>query len=254
MRAGIGLALCLFCFMQGRGQQYHAAQIFAHNDYARAIPFYTAYDLQVGYIEADVFLRDGDLAVAHHVQEIEGGRNLERLYLRPLAGQVRKNNGFAYKDSLAHLTLMIDLKTEGIPTLNAVVKQLAKFPELIACKTLHFMISGSVPDPSLWKNYPAHIFFDGRPGIDYTPAQYNRISMISTSFGQHIQWDGHGAPPDEVIRKTRALMDLAHARGKKFRFWGTPDFENAWRHFMDLDMDVIVTDDVTALSAFLEKY
>jgi alkaline phosphatase len=44
-----------------------------------------------------------------------------------------------------------------------------------------------------------------------------------------------------------------HGKGKKIRFWATPDFESAWTELMALDLDVIVTDDVTKFSSFLKS-
>jgi alkaline phosphatase len=234
------------------GQEYNSSHVFAHNDYVRDVPFFTAYELGVGYIEADVFLRNGKLFVAHDDHEIQPGRTLDSLYLKPLQLQVRLHGGNVYESPAQELTLMIDLKTEGTSTLTAVTEAISQYPELRDARTLRIMISGSVPDPALWENYPSYIYFDGRPGINYTPAQWKRIHMISTSFGQHVKWDGHGQLPREAAKKIRALMKEAHAAGKKFRLWGTPDLENAWRQFMDLKMDVILTDDVVGLVDFIE--
>lgn len=233
-------------------QEYNSSHVFAHNDYVRAVPFFTAYELEVGYIEADVFLRNGRLFVAHHDHEIQPGRTLDSLYLKPLQAQVRKNGGNVYEDPAKELTLMIDLKTEGTATLTAITEMISQYPEIKEARTLRIMISGSVPDPALWKNYPSYIYFDGRPGIPYTPEQWKRIHMISTSFAQHVRWDGQGQLPRAAVKKIRTLMKEAHSAGKKFRFWGTPDHENAWRQFMDLRMDVILTDDVAGLVGFIE--
>lgn len=232
-------------------QAYTSSAIFAHNDYVRPAPFFTAYDLQVGYIEADVFLVDQELFVAHHKHEIQSERTLNTLYLGPLSAKIRENKGHAYKDTGLILTLMIDLKTEGIPTLDALVKQLEKYPDIVRCPSLHVMISGSVPDPETWKNYPGYISFDGRPNISYTADQLTRVRMISTSFRDHVKWDGTGRIPDVSAKIMTTLRDSAHAKSKTFRFWATPDTQNAWRELMRLKMDVIVTDDVKALARFL---
>ena len=54
------------------GQQYTPSSIFAHNDYAQANPFYAAYENRVGYIEADIFLRNNELfAYVNHKLKIE---------------------------------------------------------------------------------------------------------------------------------------------------------------------------------------
>lgn len=241
----------IFTAHHGVPQAYTSSAIFAHNDYVRPEPFYTAYDLQVGYIEADIFLVDQELFVAHNKTEIRPERTLKTLYLEPLSAKIRKNEGSAYEDPRLTLTLMIDLKTDGEPTLNALVKQIEKYPDIITCSSLHVVISGSVPDPKTWKTYPAFISFDGRPEISYTPEQLDRVRMISTSFREHVNWDGTGPIPHGAARIMTTLRDNAHAKNKTFRFWATPDRRNAWQELMRLEMDVIVTDDVKALARFL---
>lgn len=238
---------------QGLCQAYSASSVFAHNDYARDIPFYTAYDLQVGFIEADVFLADSQLMVAHHKHEIVNHRTLEGLYLKPLRDKIITNSGYVYGSRDKTLTLMIDLKTEAVATLDAVVKAIRKFPELVDCRTLFIMISGNVPSPERWTNYPTFISFDGRPGNQYTRDQWQRIRMISTGFRQHITWDGLGVLPEDAITTMQALAREAHAREKPFRFWATPDSENAWKELMRVKADVIVTDNVAALVKFLRR-
>jgi alkaline phosphatase len=234
-------------------QEYTPSAVFAHNDYVRENPFHTAYDLGVGYIEADVFLRDGQLMVAHHRNEIADGRTLQNLYLEPLSQKARQFNGNVYKNPDQTLTLMIDLKTEGMHTLNAIVDLIDNYPELIRSPNLQFMISGNVPHPQKWVEYPPYIFFDGRPGIAYSPEQMKRISMISTNFSSASKWDGHGRISNEDRKKMQKFIDDAHAHGKKFRFWATPDFPGAWKELMSMNMDVIVTDDVAGLIAFLSS-
>lgn len=247
----IALMLTL-CWRVTPAQQFTTSQIFAHNDYAGSHPFHRAYGLQVGYIEVDVFLVRNDLMVAHETKEIQADRTLEELYLRPLSKYVLENEGFAFKDRTRHLTLMIDLKTAGVPTLNAIVRCLKKYPELLSCPTLQIMISGNVPDPAIWKDFPLFIYFDGRPGIEYDNEQLNRIGMISTNFRSHIQWNGEGKLPDDARATMAQLMTTAHSKGKKFRFWATPDFENAWKELIGANVDVIVTDKVPALVHFLQ--
>src|SRR5688500_8778915 len=108
MRFCLPIATLLFC-TAATAQRYDASAIFAHNDYARAVPFYEAYDLEVGYIEADVFLVDSKIVVAHDKHEIRPERDLETLYLIPLLQKVRQNHGHVYDDHARTLTLMIDL-------------------------------------------------------------------------------------------------------------------------------------------------
>lgn len=224
-----------------------AQAVFAHNDYVKPNPFFRAYDLKVQYIESDVFLENGTLLVAHTKQEIDPSKTLESMYLIPLSKKAKESNGVLYG-----VTLMIDLKTEGVPTLKALVKTLEKFPELISCKGLSFTISGSYPPPAQWLNYPDYITFDGRPNVDYTSAQVKKLRLISTSFGSVSSWQGTGDIPEEDVKKMKLVIGQAHKLNMPVRFWGSPDQENAWAKFIDLGVDVLNSDNIELLSKFLK--
>src|SRR5689334_23162516 len=114
------LAICPF--VNANSQEYSSSSIFAHNDYTQSNPFFAAYGLGVGYIEADIFLHKNRLVVAHTKIEINNEKTLERLYLDPLDKQVKTNQGSVYKDPSSRLALMIDLKSEGVSTLNKLVE------------------------------------------------------------------------------------------------------------------------------------
>jgi alkaline phosphatase len=249
MRIYCALALVFF-FHGAYSQTYNSSRIFAHNDYVRPQPFYTAFNLKVGYIEADVYLVGNNLLVAHQRNEIRQEKTLEALYLDPLLEQVKKNGGSAYPGG-GDLTLMVDLKTEGKPTLTKLAQVLQRYPGLLSCPTLHFMVSGNVPPPEQWDDYPAFITFDGRPGIAYSAEQLKRVAMISTSFRDHAKWDGKHDMDHDNLEKIQTLVAEVHAKGKKIRFWATPDIPAAWQTQMRLNFDVIVTDDVTGLADFM---
>ena len=232
-------------------QSYTAQSVFAHNDYVKLNAFYESYGYGVGYIEADIFFRDNELLVAHSRQEIKNERTLRNLYLTPLQNEIDKNNGWAYPDTTMHLTLMIDLKTEGTSTLKELVRQLKEFPGLLSCKGLDIAVSGNVPPPDTWDQFPAFIKFDGRPGIQYNELQLARVLLISTSFWDHSKWDGSVELPEIDKQKMTNLIGSVHALGKKIRFWAAPDFESGWTTLMNLDVDVIGTDRVPDLVSFL---
>lgn len=253
MRFCILLTLLAASILKCAAQQYTPAAIFAHNDYVQPVPFYVAYAQQVGYIEADIFLQNGILLVAHTKEELDNTSTLESLYLKPLDEQLVRTKGIAYADAGRTLTLMIDLKTEGEPTLKALVKTLKRYPRLLACANLSITVSGDMPAPAQWDAYPAFIHFDGRPGIAYTAVQWQRITLVSTSFNDQVKWNGKGIPVEADRQKIATLLQEAHAHGKKLRFWATPDFENAWLVMMDLKVDILNTDHVTDLTTFLKK-
>ncbi|HCZ36603.1 MAG TPA: alkaline phosphatase, partial [Cytophagales bacterium] len=149
------LLIVLFIALKGFAQSYSTSQIFAHNDYATARPFHTAYQNQVGYIEADIFLTAGELRVAHTEAELMNAALLEDLYLKPIQKLLIENNGYAYKGSDQVLTLMIDLKTGANTTLPVLIKLIESYPQLIQSKTFRVAISGNMPAVSEWSSYPS---------------------------------------------------------------------------------------------------
>src|SRR3990172_9175630 len=68
----------------------------AHNDYWHERPLFDALDHGFTSVEADVFLRDGNLLVGHELAELKPESTLESLYLDPLARRVRENGGRVY--------------------------------------------------------------------------------------------------------------------------------------------------------------
>lgn len=247
------LIFLLLSIFDSVAQQYTSSSVFAHNDYAKPNPFYNAYYKGVGYIEADIFLSDSNLFVAHVLPEIGMKRTLDALYFSPLQMMILKNKGWAYPDSTMHLTLMIDLKTDGMPTIKRLVERLQSYPELVTCPTLEIVISGNVPLPATWDSIPQFIHIDGRPENFYTQEQINRVKLISTNFGSHVKWSGHGKLPMKDELAIKALANDAHSKGKKLRFWAAPDLENSWMTLMKLGVDVIGTDNVDQLVAFIKR-
>jgi alkaline phosphatase len=250
MKFLVFLTLSILSILSVKGQ--NPVLIFAHNDYEKADPLATAYELRADFIEADIFLHHNELLVAHTTDQLDPKKSLENVYLKPLRNLVLKNNGSAFPRSEKLLTLMIDLKTEGISTLNALIKKLNDYPELIACKTFCIAISGNVPSSSQWQNFPEYIHFDGRPNISYSEDQLKRIRLISASFKSYSSWDAKGSLSSEDRLKIENVVRETHEKGKPLRFWAAPDFESAWIQLIDLKIDVINTDNPTELSAFLK--
>ncbi|MFC1605118.1 hypothetical protein ACFL5F_08845, partial [Planctomycetota bacterium] len=88
----------------------------AHNDYEHDRPLYDALDQGFNSVEADIFLVDDDLHVAHNRRDITSERTLRRLYLDPLRERVKQNGGRVYPNPGApgQFTLLIDIKTGAI--------------------------------------------------------------------------------------------------------------------------------------------
>ncbi|BFM45401.1 hypothetical protein CFS9_40420 [Flavobacterium sp. CFS9] len=246
------LLFCLHFFLSAQAQEYSSANIHSHNDYAGKLPFYEAYSNEAGVIEADVFLRNNELLVAHTSEEIKTYNTLRNLYLDPLSKKIKNLEGKIYPDSKP-VILMIDIKSDADTTLKIIVQQLKTYPDLISNKNLKIVISGNRPAPSNWNQYPEFIYFDGRINENYSSEQLSRVEMISEDLKEFTVWNGKGVMTQADLEKVQSFIKKVHAQNKKIRFWSTQDNVNTWMTLMNLKVDYIGTDNVPALAQFIQK-
>ena len=244
------LAVSTGCFAQLR--VYTTADAHSHNDYEKSSPFWDAYKNKFGSIEADIFLENGELIVAHDREQVKKRFTLDSLYLKPLQQSIQANNGFVYADPRRQLQLMIDLKTEGVSTLKALVDKLSNYPELTSCPTLKISISGSRPPADDYAKYPSWIFFDGELQKDYAKDMPERIYMMSDNFANYSSWKGEGEIPQSDRIRLQNMIDNVHNLGKKIRFWNAPDNLKSWKTFISLGVDYINTDHIMEITQFLK--
>ncbi|MFB3388646.1 alkaline phosphatase [Flavobacterium sp. LAR06] len=243
---------CLHFFTFAQAQQYSSSNIHSHNDYADKLPFYEAYSNEAGVIEADVFLVNNELPVAHTSKEITTYNTLKSMYLDPLSNKLKTLAGKAYQSSKP-LILMIDVKSEADATLKVIVQQLKLYPDLISNKNLKVVISGNRPSVANWKEYPEFIYFDGRLNENYAPEQLSRVEMISEDLKEITIWNGKGVMTQADAEKVQAIIKKVHDQNKKIRFWGTQDNVNTWMTLMNLNVDYIATDNVPTLTQFIKN-
>src|SRR5215831_8197157 len=68
----------------------------AHNDYEHKRPLFDALEHGFCSVEADIYLVDGKLLVAHNPWQVKPNLTLQSLYLDPLRERVKKNGGRVY--------------------------------------------------------------------------------------------------------------------------------------------------------------
>lgn len=218
----------------------------SHNDYYQQRPFYTAWENYFASVEADVWAVDGKLFIAHDRHEITPERTLENLYLKPIGMVFKENEGRAWKNEDRSFILMIDLKTSYDPTLNILIGLLEDYRHLIDPAmnnyAVNIVISGSMPPPGEFENYPSWISFDGRMQNNYTTKQLERVFLFSNYFGDYTKWNGKGNIPPRGKTKLLKYIEKAKSYGKPVRFWATPDNPNAWVKLQELGVDFINTD------------
>ena len=226
----------------------------SHNDYHQNIPLLTAYYAGMGSIEADVFLKNGQLYVAHDTTEISPEATLKKLYLDPLARFYMKNGNSAFQDTSLGLQLVVDIKKDHQQVLPQLIQELQAYQDIFNSsknpKAIKIVLSGDVPSPANFKNYPDYLSFDGRPNIAYSEDQLKRIAMISDELKAYTSWSGKGVPTKTDEAKLRKLIESAHQKHKPFRFWATQDSPNTWIVLEKLGADWINTDHPERLSEF----
>ena len=230
---------------------YTIANAHSHNDYLQHTPFYQAYNEQFGSIEADIHLRNGLLLVAHDSADVKVNLTLGSLYLLPILHAIERNGGYVYKDSSRKLQLLIDIKTDSIHTLDALVELLKKYPVIIHNKTIRIVITGNRPHQKLYSSYPSFIWFDGNANVEYSKQALSKIVMLSDDFSAYTSWYGKGNIPDSARLIVTALVSNAHRLKKPIRFYGCPDNSIVWKEMMRLKVDFLNTDHIEALSDFL---
>ncbi len=241
--------LCILIFSLILFSANISAQIIhSHNDYEQKQPFFAAYNLGFDSIEADLYLKDGELYVAHDWKNVTPERTLKSLYIEPLLAKIKENNGFPYPNKKP-LQILLDLKKDGKEILKVLYAQLK--PHAKELRHVTIAISGDMPTPEEFQNYDKMFFFDGRKNLTYSEKAYKKVALVSASFldfGKY--WAGKEPMPEETFQKINTFVEEIHAKGKKVRIWGTPNTILGFETLQKLKIDIIGTDDLELLAKF----
>lgn len=241
----------------------------AHNDYEHPRPLFDALDHRFGSVEADIYLVDGQLLVAHDPIDLDPARTLESLYLGPLAARVRAHHGSVYRGY--HRTpfqLLIDIKTAGAATYLELDRQLRRHRHLFTTYAYGKVRRGPVTavvsgDRAARAPMEAQrvrrAFYDGRLADLGGAAPASLIPLISDNWTLNFSWQGVGAIPAAERDKLRRIVKAAHERGQRVRFWATPDLpgparDAVWGELLAAGVDHLNTDDLAGLEAFLDAH
>lgn len=223
---------------------YTPGNAHSHNDYAQPSPFLLAYQEHFGSVEADIHMVGGELLVGHDAEDLKPERTLENLYLIPIRDR---------HDPQRKLQILIDIKTDALPTLGILMRVLQKYPTLITSPNIRFVISGNRPDPKMYAQYPGFIWFDGRLEQQYTPAQLSKIALLSEDFTK-LSGNSTAIPLPQTARdRIQSAVNKAHAWDKPTRLWGNPDYPEAWEELMKLGIDYLNTDHIQQLAEYLKN-
>ncbi|MHA8089100.1 hypothetical protein U8593_02230 [Aquirufa antheringensis] len=236
--------IALFCLLSFALQaQSTLSKAHAHNDYEHERPFFEAFQLGFGSIEADVYAVNGQLLVGHERNQLSLNRNLKDLYIDPIIRVLKAN-----KEGDFH-QLLIDSKTSSDSTLPLIIAALKPHAELIQQKGFRIVISGNRPKPSQYIESPAWITFDGRSNERFPTSKVLLESESMLKFGF---WAGQGPIPAALKEKLKNYVDQVHANGRKVRLWATPDSLLGYQALLDIGVDYIGTDKLSLLADYLK--
>ncbi|MBC9717361.1 hypothetical protein H9Y04_33015 [Streptomyces sp. TRM66268-LWL] len=252
----------------GRPHRKPLRRVHAHNDYLHTRPLLDALDHRFTSVEADIFLVNGELLVAHDPVDLDPARTLASLYLEPLAERVRRNHGSVYRGHRRPVQLLIDIKADGVATYAELHRQLHRYRHLFTTYAHGKVRPGAVTavisgDRSARAPMEAqqvrYAFYDGRLADLGGPAPASLIPLISDNWNNHFTWRGAGPMPTAERDKLHQIVATAHSRGQRVRFWATPDLPGpergaVWLELIAADADHLNTDDLVALEAFLDAY
>lgn len=232
------------------GAQEPLPNAHAHNDYEHKRPLLDALAHGFCGVEADIYLVDGKLLVAHDRKDLKPERTLQALYLDPLLERVRKNRGHVYSKP-APFTLLIDIKSDASSTYQALSKLLVQYEGLFAERAVTAVVSGNRAKDVIAADRQRHAGIDGRLTDLDSKLDKDLLPLISDRWGSHFKWKGEGEMPAAEREKLRAIVHKAHAAGRKVRFWATPEKVAVWNELRAAGVDLINTDDLPGLRDFL---
>lgn len=256
-----GLALALALAAPARppdGVVIPVPRAHAHNDYEHPRPLLDALGHGFRSVEADVWLTRDGLLVAHTPFGLRAGRTIQALYLDPLRARVRATGGAVFQDG-PPFYLLVDVKTEAKATWAALARVLADYADVLTVtrdgtterKAVTVVVSGNCDREAITAAAVRHAAVDGRPADLDGDAPAPLVPWVSASWGSRFAWDGTGAMPAAERDRLREFVRKAHAKGRMVRFWASPETSAVWRELVAADVDLINTDRLAELRAFL---
>lgn len=218
----------------------------SHNDYLQSVPFWNAYGAGCNSVEADVFLQNNQLYVAHTQAEIST-KTLKKTYLEPINELINKGELEGRE-----IQLLIDVKTEAITTLSVIVSEISKYPSFTKQDSpVKVIISGNRPKD--FTVYPAYLLFDYQETGEFDKTKFEKVGMVSYAFQRFSKWNGKGRliHADEI--RLKEVINKVHQSGKKIRFWASPDNPTAWFTLSEMGVDFINTDKPFECTAYINS-
>jgi glycerophosphoryl diester phosphodiesterase len=241
-----------------RSQNMILPNAYAHNDYWHKRPLLDALDNGFTYVEADVYLKNGRLIVTHILPYFKNKKTLEELYFKPLLNYVNTNASSATPVNCP-LTLMIDIKSDAEKTYKVLVQLLQKYKSILSgyqngeltMRNVSVVLTGHKPYNMLTGEEERLAFLDEDLTQAGKDSSNNIYTVASCKYSNLVKWKGKGKISEDDIQRLEYFVLQAHKNGRKVRLWGSPDKIKVWSELLKCNVDLINTDRINALRAFL---
>jgi hypothetical protein len=237
----------------------YLANAHAHNDYQHPRPLFDALQLGFRSIEADIWLVQDTILVAHDRKDLSPERNFEEMYLKPLLNRFSENNGWIYSPNQT-VILLIDIKSNGDEIYPKLKQLLEKYRPILKSPlpqrqpAVQAILSGNRPIKLVQQDTDRLVFIDGRiETLEDRDLNSRLFPLISDNWRNHFRWKGEGEFPQQEKEKLIAIVKKTHSQGCLLRFWATPENEKIWGVLRDHGVDLIGTDELDKLASFLKQ-
>ena len=239
----------------------------SHNDYWRDEPLFEAIRWGCTSVEADVWLFDGELYVGHSPSELAEDRTLQNMYIDPLLKLLEASDsaspfsqsttrGIFNNNPNQTLVLLIDFKSDGQETLEAIQEQLQPLRardhlsfwngEEVISKAVTVVGTGNIPYDAVVSNSTYRdIFIDAplsalweppRESIGNSDALHKKDGEIDYGTAMSLS---EGTNPDSTLVDVDAdLFNTSTSYYASTSFMSTVGF--VWRgHLSPRQMNII---------------
>lgn len=257
MRLPLFLVVLAFLAGPSLAQVLPLPHAHAHNDYEHERPLFDALDQGFCSVEADIHLVDGALLVAHDRKDVQAGRTIQALYLDPLRKRTEEYGGLVYP-GVKQFQLLVDLKSGGEETYAALRKVLQDYHAMLTCfregkaepGAVTIVLTGNSPNATVAAEKVRWVGVDGRVPDIGPDLDAGLMPLVSDHWMRHFTWRGEGDMPAEEREKLERIVQGAHARGARLRFWATPESKALWKELLAAGVDYINTDQLRVFRRF----
>lgn len=234
----------------------------AHNDYWHAKPLFQSLENGFMSVEADCYLINGRLLVAHEKVFTKKRRTLQKLYLEPLMKLAKENNFKSiYKSGEQEFILYIDIKADCeifIPFLDSVLKKydamLTKFADgKKITGAVRVLVDHCGNNSYVLNSNPRYISLSGNMGDADKKSGNEIMPRISFSYNSLLQWNGKGEMSEAEKEKLKDFLKKAHANDYTVRIWAAGNKKKVWKELVAAGVDWINVDRLQKFRKFMTE-